>query len=1321
MRAYIIAALFSLMLLFSVSPAYTNDFLYKQLSITEGFPPSIQKVYAEHNGFVWIGSKSGLGVFNGYTLKNYTHTPEDSTSIPGNEIYQIIEDSLHQIWILTNNGLAYYDRHSDTFHTIKEKNTRNLLATAACKTHNCILFITRSAVWKYDYSTHKVEPYIQLKQKLENSFIHEIWEWDKNHLLCVNKWNGIFLLNLQNGETTLPPIASNKEINQVFIDSKQRIWTSIYNKGITCYNKSGTEIASYTTENSSLSHNIILCFSEHKGEIWTGTDGGGINIINPEDHSIKNLIHISGDKNSLPVNSIVCLYQGQNSDNCWAGSVKGGLIYIRPTFMRTYSDAPLNTPNGLSEKAILSFYQENNSEDIWIGTDGGGVNLFNPQKQQFTHFPDTWGEKIVSMTQYSSTELLVSIFSKGLFTFNKKSGKLKKINEGTPLIRQYALYGRKAVNLYQDSPQSILILSSKIYRYYPATGAVYQLIENLQRQAIPIKSDTSHTYLYDEKNIYAINHQTDQTQIVYTVSNAHFIRSASKDANGNFWIGRNEGLSWYDPHTKTETPIHNPWLKNISTVICDNNGHVWIGTNHKLLVWIIKDQKLISFDESDGAAQNEFLDKAVMISRQGDIYMGGVNGMLCINQAQYVQETASVPTFSLMDILCDDRSMLSAVDFKHKTLSLSSRDKNVSIQIMTHEENICRRKTFKWYISGSNSQIIESTIPEITLYSLTPDTYQIAVSCNTKDGEWTSPQTIITLSIPPAWYQSWWFITLCIIIILSTASFIIINLFQRKEERMASAIKEHKQRVYEEKVRFLININHELRTPLTLIHAPLSNLLKNLPDQSPMYPTLHNVLKQSKRMKDLLNMVLNLRKMEMTENKVNLGSYLLNEWVKEVGNDFSYEEQEQNISLRYELDHRIGKVDFDKEKHLIILTNLIVNAFKHSTPNSIIILRTELTDEEKSVRISVIDQGCGLGNVDLNKLFTRFYQGKNEKEGSGIGLSYAKILVEQHHGTIGARNNKEQGACFFYELPVHQPQSATQDSSHDYLNDLIKSEGEEVETYTPLENQINTSNYSCLYVDDNEELRNFIFSSLSGHFKQFYLASNGEEALQIALNEIPDIVISDIMMPKMNGYELCRRIKENVNINHILVILLTARVDEESQMDGYRTGADTYLEKPFDIEKLLITISSRLLLREQIRKRYMFTPSAIEEAKTVCSSDDTFLFKLNKVIVENIDNEALNISFIRRELGTSRASLYNRIKTLTNIGPNEYINKLKMETAMTMLRDNDLSITEIAEKTGFSSSRYFSTAFKKFTGKTPSQYKEEISKQEKNNLSGSQT
>lgn len=295
---------------------------------------------------------------------------------------------------------------------------------------------------------------------------------------------------------------------------------------------------------------------------------------------------------------------------------------------------------------------------------------------------------------------------------------------------------------------------------------------------------------------------------------------------------------------------------------------------------------------------------------------------------------------------------------------------------------------------------------------------------------------------------------------------------------------------------------------------------------------------------------------------------------------------------------------------------------------------------------------------------------------------------------------------------MHQHQSAAQEPSHEYLNDLIKS-GEEDETYIPLENQIDISNYSCLYVDDNEELRNFISSALSGHFKHFYLASNGEEALQIALNEIPDIVISDIMMPKMNGYELCRRIKENVNINHILVILLTARVDEESRMDGYRTGADTYLEKPFDIEKLLVTVSSRLLLREQIRKRYMFAPSTIEEPKAVCSSDDTFLFKLNKIIVENIDNEALNITFICREMGTSRASLYNRIKTLTNIGPNEYINKLKMETAMTMLRDNELSITEIAEKTGFSSSRYFSTAFKKFTGKTPSQYKEEISSQEK--------
>ena len=311
-----------------------------------------------------------------------------------------------------------------------------------------------------------------------------------------------------------------------------------------------------------------------------------------------------------------------------------------------------------------------------------------------------------------------------------------------------------------------------------------------------------------------------------------------------------------------------------------------------------------------------------------------------------------------------------------------------------------------------------------------------------------------------------------------------------------------------------------------------------------------------------------------------------------------------------------------------------------------------------------------------------------------------------HHGHIGVYNKEEGGDCFYFELPLHAEASVIC-SPQEYLNAPALT-GED--KLIPVANSIDTRNYSCLFVDDNEGIRQMMLDALKDEFRNLYIASDGREALDIALKEIPDVVVSDIMMPGMNGYELCRNIKENVNINHIQVILLTARTDEQSHVDSYRTGADAYMEKPFEISSLLESIRNRLFLREQMKERYALNSVTVEGNQPVSSADDAFLFKLNKLIMGNMDNEGLNIEFLCQNMGVSRASLYNRLKSLTSMGANEYVNKLRIEKSMELLRNTEMSITEIAERMGFSSSRYFSTAFKKYTGITPTQFKESAGK-----------
>ena len=529
-------------------------------------------------------------------------------------------------------------------------------------------------------------------------------------------------------------------------------------------------------------------------------------------------------------------------------------------------------------------------------------------------------------------------------------------------------------------------------------------------------------------------------------------------------------------------------------------------------------------------------------------------------------------------------------------------------------------------------------------------------------------------------------------------------------------MKEHEQQVYEEKVRFLINISHELRTPLTLIHAPLSRILKSLSAEDTQYLPIKAIYRQSQRMKNLINMVLDVRKMEVGESKLQIHPYALNQWIEHVSQDFISEGEAKNVCIRYQLDPHIDTVSFDKDKCEIILSNLLINALKHSPQDAEIIITSELLSEGNRVRISIIDQGNGLKQVNTQKLFTRFYQGTGEQSGTGIGLSYSKILVELHGGSIGAQDNQEAGATFFFELPLRQQSEEIICQPKAYLNELMSDDSKE---QLPEESNFDTSPYSVLVVDDNPDLTDFLKKSLGEYFKRVIIASDGVEALQLTRSHVPDIIVSDVMMPRMNGYELCKNIKEDITISHIPIVLLTARDDKQSQLSGYKNGADAYLTKPFEVEMLMEIIRNRLKNRESIKKRYLNTgagstkyATAYENGTDVINGE-TFLLKLNKIIQENLDNSNLDVTLICKEIGMSRASLYNKLKALTDMGANDYINKFRMEKAITLITHTDMSFTEITEKIGFTTSRYFSTAFKQYTGETPTQYKERQKRERK--------
>lgn len=1293
----ILSLLLLFILLHSISEA--KQYFFQQIPSQNGLSSMVRCMeVSQEKGYVWIGTRSGIGRFDGYEQRRY---------LRGN-VTHILEDEEHTIWVITEKGVFRYNEIEDNFILVRDKDNNPVIASSLCLWEDGVIFGGRGRLYKYNYEDHIINLFHTLKPN-GKYHISNLYQWDSHTLLATNRWAKALFIDIATGNTRPVPFNS-EQIISLLIDRKGNVWVAHYNQGVSCYGRNGKQLQTYHTQNSPLKTNVVLSLEEHNGQIWMGTDGGGIHILNPQTGKISTLRYIPGDRYSLPANSILCLYNDK-SNNMWAGSVRNGLINIKEVGMKTYQDVLPGQNYGLSEKTILSIYQDNDNQ-IWIGTDGGGINLFDPATGKFHHILSTWEEKVASITGMDKNHLLVSLFSQGLFVFHKETHRYQPLVIINDSINDILCHRGKTVNVYQNTPETILMLSETPYKYHIGKKQFIPItkgkgITDIVGTLLPINSTGEDCYLHDLEHIYKINSSLNELELIFTCQTDTVFNSVSLDENGLLWIGSNYGLSYYNPVTKQYTLVPNTLINEISSLICDRQGRVWIGTEEKLFAYLIKEKKFILFGEPDGVVQNEYLEKPRLLSSSGDIYMGGVNGLLHINR-HLPDEPALLPTLQLADILVGGERVYDRISNDHQ-LSVNEKSKPIIIKIITRNKDIFRKPMYRYTITGLNGQNIYSYLPEINLSSLPTGSYHIKAACSTRNGDWTADYDILTLIVLPPWYKSGWFILSCTLFIFVSVILIFILLLRNKETKLKWAMKEHEQQVYEEKVRFLINISHELRTPLTLIHAPLKQLMDKLTADNENYPLIQSICKQSERMKNILNTVLNVRKMEVGQSTLHVQSIQLDEWAEQLISDFKPEASVRGITLVYQPEPEIQTLCFDKEKCTTILTNLLINALKYTPDESTISISTRLS-EDKRVRISISDQGPGLKDVDTNNLFVRFYQGNNSRPGTGIGLSYSKILVEQHGGNIGAYDNKNfgsPGATFWFELPLNTEPGNITLHPQEYLNTLLAPTQETESIPKQQEENKTAPNHTLLVVDDNKDLTDYLATALKDRFKTIWVAADGEEALRLCRKKRPHIVVSDIQMPRMNGYELCKQIKEDLEISHIPVILLTARNDEESQLYGYKNGADAYVTKPFEVSMLYAIICSQLHNRERMRTCYTdIGPLPPPEEGTFSSADEEFLNRLNQIITEHLDNEQLGIPFICDKIGISRASLYNKLKALTDMGANDYITQIRMERAIWLILHTELSVNDIADKTGFSTARYFSTVFKQHTGCSPTQYRE---------------
>ena len=1280
--------------------AEQQDYYFRQISLEQGLSQSrVQCIYRDHLGVIWIGTKWGLNSYDQSELKSYFHDREQPNSLPDNFIRFITEDRLGDLYVSTNKGIAIYNKAENQFQPLKY-NGKPFNAWSYLQIGDNFLFGGEETLYQYNLTDKSITTIFPDIDGDKLKCINRIFQWSPDVLITSSKKDGLWMYDLIKKKMYRCPFVKEREINTIFVDSQNRLWVSFYGKGIACYSKEGKRLFSLSTKNSGLNNDIIFDFLEKDNQLWIATDGGGINILDFQTMKFSHLKHISDDEQSLPNNSIYRLYKDQ-MDNIWIGSIHGGLFAIKKVFIKTYKDVPLNNLNGISERTVVSIFEDKDTL-LWIGTDGGGINSFDQKTNTFHHYPTTYGEKVTSITDFSENELLLSCFNKGVFTFNKRTAQMQPFPIINDSISKREFSSGDLVNLYATK-DNIYILGAKVYIYNKhtrQTSILYAPQIDIQRQIAmqAIYSDDTHLYLMGTNNLFKLNFKTNELSSLVNMKEGDDFTSACRDDKGNFWIGSNFGLLFYNKQTGKTEKIHTNLFNSVSSLAYDKKGKVWIGAQNMFFAYIINEKRFVILDESDGVPSNELIFTPIPALRTPNLYMGGTMGLVRIN-TDIIFESNSSPILKLLEVKLNGKSTLKQVN--NNCISIPWNHSSFNIKVIADEKNSFRKHLFRYVITGKDKMVIESYLQTLELGTLASGEYTISVSCDTSNGEWSQPTEILTIIVSPPWWKSTWFIILCIFFAFLVAGVVFFSLIRKKENRLKREMREHEKKIYEEKIRFLINISHELRTPLTLIYASLKRILNKEVKQDELPEYLQGAFKQANQMKDIINIVLDARKMEVGQEVLHISSHPLHKWIQEVAETFQTASKAKEIEITYDFDDSIQSIAYDDTKCKVVLSNLIMNALKYSPNQTRIVIKTIRTNE--SIQVHVQDQGIGLDNVDIKKLFTRFYQGKHNEGGSGIGLSYAKMLIDLHGGRMGAFNNKDRGATFFYEIPANLQEQEVSCPQHSYLNELLSSPEEEEKIES---GAFSLQGYSLLIVEDKQDLREFLKNALKDKFKKIYQAENGLVALEVIKQQQPDIIVSDVMMPQMNGYQLCKEIKENLNISHIPVILLTARADSESQMLGYKLGADAYLPKPFEMEMLLSVIQNQMRNREYIKSRYRGNQFILSpQEATFSNADEQFMIKLNEMIDQNLSQPDLDVKFLTAQMAMSRTSLYNKVKELTGMGANDYINRRRIDKAIILLTQSDMSITEISEQVGFTYQRYFSTLFKEMKGMTPSQFR----------------
>lgn len=1309
----------------------------------------INQLFQDHRGFIWTSTEFGLNKFDGTHFTHYKHIDTDSTSLVNNHVRAIFEDSYQNLWIRCLRGLMLYHPETDDFELIKMKGREGTVHVTSLKElRNGEVWgtTTGDTIFRMNLARKLMEPVEGMNRKLELSTINAIFEDTLGDLWFPSETQGIVCYHLKTGEIQrfrYPDIPENN-ISAMEEDDEGNLFVGTLTRGLCLYDREKQRFI--PVPYGSIQNLPIKQLAFIDGRLLVGTDGKGVKTYNPKTRQIEDF-PIDAAPFDLSTGKIHSILQDRDK-NLWLGIFQKGIVFLparKERFEYIGHKLLYNNPIGIG--CIMSVFKDADNH-LWVGADNEGVFELDTLYKTVRHYrpgdaPGSVANTITSLFQDSDRNIWLGTYARGLAILHRETGRCTYIPQ---------LMHEKIMNIIEDKHRNLYIatLGSGIYTYNLDTKEVRQYDVTHEEDKGSADEDRSNNWVnvllcdregmiwiggYQGISCYDPQQNTFHKMEPITPESVGY--SFLEDSEGNIWAGMSSGLYRIDRQTReVKSYTMQDGLPNniICSIAEDRNHNIWVSTYNGISKFDRENRRFVNYFVGDGLQGNEFTHGAFFQDADGRIYLGGSDGITHFVPEQIIEyprkDDVYITDFWVFNqpvnknTLSDGKPIISTAVIDADVFRLSHQDNTFSIVFSTLRYDNPQQIKYQYRIIelGDEWQTTEPGNNRVTYNKLRHGKYTFQV-CVAERGSRSDIRTI-TIIVRPPWYLSGWAYGAYSVLFLLLVLGVITYLLNRIRHRREMLEHKHQEEINEAKLQFFINISHEIRTPMTLIINPIEKLLsENLTPE--LNKTYMMIYRNSQRILRLVNQLMDMRKIDKGQMFLKFRETDIVGFIDDLALTFDYVAKHKNIRFTFVHEDTSLKAWVDLNNFDKVLMNLLSNAFKYTPEGGAITLtlRRGHGDTDTPLKdyfeVVIEDTGIGLEEDKIERIFERFYQINNgpaySNMGTGIGLHLTHSLVRLHHGTITAENcTDHSGSRFIVRIPLG--------ASHLQPGEMENPAGVEASPYPlhikeQLEFEANEepgkeaqpkpkTKFHLLIVEDEKEIQSYLEQQL-GELYRITVCNNGKEAFKAILSGMPDLVLSDVMMPEMDGITLCRKIKQNASINHIPVILLTAKGKPEDYAEGMDTGADAYLVKPFNVEILKKTVANLINNRKLLKNKFsgMQQQEEKQEVLNIKPTDEILLEKVMKVINDNLSEPTLDVEMLARSVGLSRVHLYRKLKELTNLSTRDFIRNIRIQQAAKLLQNNKkMNISDIAYSVGFSNLSHFSNSFKEQFGMAPKEY-----------------